>query len=130
MLLLLLFVLICPGGGFDNRELCRFTVPIKGSAPGTDSSVRPIREFGALASNEGEPGYSEAGDISAWTDVGEAAHVQSGGLPSVNDLTSGRSAARSAGGGLFCSTVFRRQLSISESSIGLAPRLQKGDCRR
>jgi len=101
ILLLRLFVLVCPGGGFDNRELCRFTVPTKGSAPGTVSSVRPIREFGALARKDGESGYWEAGDITVWIEVGDAAHVQPGGLPSVRGRISGFSTARKAGGGLF-----------------------------
>jgi hypothetical protein len=100
-LLLLLFVLTWPGGGFDNRELCRFTVPTKGSAPGTVSSVRPIREFGALARKEGEPGNSGDEDITVWIEVGEAAHIQPGGSPSMIELISGLSGARRAGGGLF-----------------------------
>lgn len=94
ILLLRLFVLIWPGGGFDNREFCRFTVPIKGSAPGTVSSVRPIREFGALARKDGESGYWEAGDTTVWIEVGDAAHVQPGGLPSVRGRVSGFSGAR------------------------------------
>ena len=48
-LLLPLFVRACPGGAFDKRELCRFTVAMNGSAPGIVSSVRPTREFGARA---------------------------------------------------------------------------------
>jgi hypothetical protein len=94
VLLLRLFVLIWPGGGFDNRELCRFTVPTKGSAPGIVSSVRPMREFGALARKEGESGYWEVGDITVWIEVGDAAHVQPGGLPSIRGRISGFSAAR------------------------------------
>jgi hypothetical protein len=94
ILLLRLFVLIWPGAGFDNREFCRFTVPTKGSAPGTVSSVRPIREFGALARKDGESGYWEAGDITVWIEVGDAAHVQPGGLPSVRGRISGFSDSR------------------------------------
>lgn len=56
ILLLLLFVLACPGGAFDKRELCLFIGGMKGSAPGTVSSVRPTREFGALATWEGVVG--------------------------------------------------------------------------
>jgi len=101
VLLLRLFVRMWPGGAFDSRELCRFTLPTKGSAPGTVSSVRPTREFGALARKEGESQYSETGDITVCIEVGEAAHVQPGGLPSVSGRTSGLSPTRCAGGGLF-----------------------------
>ena len=49
MLLLLLFDLACPGGSFESREFCRFGCTMNGSAPGTTSSVRPARAFGAWA---------------------------------------------------------------------------------
>jgi hypothetical protein len=99
MLLLLLFDLVWPGGGFDNRELCRFIVPTKGSAPGIVSSVRPFRAFGALARKDGEPGYSEDGDKTVWPRVGGVAHLQVGGFPSLVVLISVFPVARSAGCG-------------------------------
>lgn len=72
---------------------------MKGSAPGTASSVRPAREFGAFARNEGESGNWEEGDITVWIEVGEASHIQLGGLPSVIGRSSGLGGARCAGGG-------------------------------
>lgn len=55
-LLLPLLVLECPGGSFESRELWRFGGVMKGSAPGTVSSVRPARAFGAVAMYDGESG--------------------------------------------------------------------------
>ena len=75
VLLLRLLVLVCPGGAFDKRELCRFTVAMNGSAPGIASSVRPAREFGALARKEGVPGITA--EI-VRIEVGEAVHVHPG----------------------------------------------------
>jgi len=78
MLLLVLFDRLCPGRAFDKRELCRFIGGMKGSAPGTVSSVSPARAFGALARNEGVS--LRAGDKGDRSDVGEAVHVQPGEL--------------------------------------------------
>lgn len=51
---------------------------MKGSAPGTVSSVRPAREFGALARNWGVSGIVVEGDKAERRDVGEAVHVHPG----------------------------------------------------
>jgi len=60
MLLLRLFVRACRGL-LERRELWRFGVTTKGSAPGMASSVSPTREFGALAMKSGVEGLCAKG---------------------------------------------------------------------
>lgn len=67
--------------------------------------MRPAREFGAFARKEGELGNWEDGDITVWIEVGEAAHAQLGGLPSVIERSSGLGGARCAGGGGFFRSI-------------------------
>ena len=50
----------------------------KGSAPGTVSSVRPAREFGALARKAGVSGTVVEGESCDRSDVGDAVQVHPG----------------------------------------------------
>jgi hypothetical protein len=61
--------LACPGGALERRELCLFMGGMKGSAPGMVSSVRPARELGARAMEEGDSGSMIEGD-ETWRAVG------------------------------------------------------------
>lgn len=125
MLLLRLFERACPGGAFDNRELCRFGGVMNGSAPGMVSSVRPARAFGALATTEWNS--DSLADI-VLIDVGEAAHVQAGEY--IGSEVIGFISSRFGGVlGSFSRSLFRHD-SISSSFIGDAPRCPKGACPR
>jgi len=129
MLLLLLFVLACPGGGLDRREPCRFTVPTKGSAPGTVSSVSPAREFGAFATKSGVWGRAERGELrEGCLPCDGGVHVQLGEcLRAIESMLGPRGVCGDDTPtiGRFCSRVFRHD-SISSSLIGVTPPSRKG----
>jgi len=123
MLLLLLFVLECPGGAFDKRELCRFGGGINASAPGTASSVRPTLEFGALATNDGGSGIL-AGELIECIVPGDPAQVHPGEcLRAMESMLIPRvcvDPTSKIGFCCFCSDP--RQDSISSSFMGVTPR--------
>jgi hypothetical protein len=56
---------ICPGAAFDNLELWCLIVATYGSAPGIVSSVKPAREFGALAIEVGDGGRMAEAELEA-----------------------------------------------------------------
>lgn len=118
ILLLLLFDLACPGGSFDNREFCRFGGAMKGSAPGTASSVRPTRAFGAWA----RTWWSVICAETVRMEEGDAVHVHPGEFRWMA-LTSRIGGWWLRGGMVsFCSWPVWRHDAISSSFMGDAPR--------
>ena len=101
---------------------------IKGSSPGTVSSVRPAREFGALARKAGVSGAVVEGETAERSEVGEVVQVQPGELINCIEVPCRFNIVGStAGGGCFCSMNVPRHDSISSSSSGVAERRPKGD---
>lgn len=99
---------------------------MKGSAPGTVSSVRPAREFGALARNDGVSGTPIGGDRPERRDVHGSFHVHTGECVSWIEEILRFSIAGSGGGACFWSMAVPRHDSISSSSRGVAERWPNG----
>lgn len=129
MLLRLDFVLECPGGALDKRELCRFGTGMNASAPGIVSSVKPILEFGAFAMKAGGGGGMLEGEVIECKVPGDPAHTQGGEFfRAIESMLAPRGVCGDleSGIGLCCFGSVTRHDSISSSSIGVAPRFRKG----
>ena len=122
-LLRLLFDLAWPRGALDRRLLCLFIGGMKGTAPGTVSSVRPALAFGALARKDGVSGTIDAElGVAGCTAEVEVGHIHPGvcASPTVfaSCVTDGWVEYGTA---CFCSELVPRQEAISSSLIGDAP---------
>jgi hypothetical protein len=113
-----------PGGFFARRALWRFGGDTKAAAPGTASSVRPSRAFGARPRADG--------GRFGWTMAGGGTRGDQAGRPKTESMLTSR-VMMERGSELdltwpgLGSGPEARQERISSSAMGVAPRGRKGE---